>query len=108
LDEVLFEAQSPLSYSVTLARATWEYHAAKRPEIRDQLDNVRLTVEDPDIIIRAGTRADYYRMGHGSGKTSGCYLHVLLRDQGSKHVIASVWFTRDLEKRGEVLWRRTP
>jgi len=109
LDEVLFEDASPLNYAVTLRRLTWENHEARRPEIVGHVDNVSLCIREPHIVIDTKDgRAHYYRMGHGRGKTANCYLYVLVRARDTgEHVVASVWFTPEIEE-GELLWFRMP
>ena len=107
-NEILFEVQGPFNYAVTLRKLTWESHEAKRPEIVGHVDNVALCIEEPHVVIDSGDgRTHFYRMGHGAGKTRNCYVHVLVRERGSQHVVATAWFTPVLEK-GEVLWFKEP
>ena len=103
-DELLFEVESPFGYVVTLRRLTWESHEARRPEIVGQLENVARSIQEPHVVIESGVgRIHFYRMGHGQGRTRNCYLHVLVRERGDDHVVATAWFTPSLEK-GEITW----
>ena len=107
-DETIFDARSPFDYSVTLRKLTWEDHTARRPEIADQVQNVELCITDPQLVVDRGDgRIHFYRWGHGQGKTSNCYLHVLVRQRGSEHVVATVWFTPAIEE-GQILWFEKP
>jgi hypothetical protein len=110
LDEILCEIVTPLHYVAILRRANWEKHEEKRPDLDGHADNVCLCLSEPEIVIRDEDDCDhYFRLGFGTGKTRGCYLHVLVRHfvEGirDEYVVVSVWFTPDLDE-GEVLWFR--
>ena len=52
-DDLLFEETDPLGRIITLEETTWESHVIKRPELDGQLEYVRQTVKDPDLIVAA-------------------------------------------------------
>ena len=109
MDEIIFQVASTVGgYFVRLRRQTWLNHERRRPEIVGQVDNVAECITAPHVVVRSEDGCDhYYRLGHGSGKTANCYLHVLVRDKGDEHVVASVWFTPELEE-GGTIWLRMP
>jgi len=105
-DEILFEVQSPLGYSVRLQRLTWEDHSTRRPEIATHLDNVALCITQPHVVVEGeGGRVHFYRWGHGEGRTANCYLHVLVRDKGSEHVVATISVYANAPERSDSMVR---
>lgn len=86
-----------------LLESTWEKHTARRPEIRNHLFAVEETVWQPDFTVTrrhaVTTRHDVftYRMGYGSGKTTGLWLVVIEEpDPRGEHRVKTVYFTADV------------
>jgi hypothetical protein len=112
LDDVLFEAETPLGYSAVLRRRNWERHEVRRPELEGRVANVRSTVSAPDMVIHTTDGCDhFYAMGHGTDALARHYLHVLVREfqfvDGTEHTVVSAWFTRVVEE-GVRLWPKEP
>lgn len=47
----------------------------------------------------------FYRMGYGSGSTTGCYLQVLVKyDKSQSGAVHTAWFVRTIIEGGTVKW----
>lgn len=103
---MLFQVVDPLGRTITLLEATWQSHVAKRPSLEGQLDYVRETVRDPDIIVSVADGSHrYYAVGI-SPRHPYLYLHVLIRlDSTTSGRVRSAWFARAVEV-GELEWIR--
>ena len=77
------------------------------PEMRDQFDNIKYTLSQPEVIIRSKTDETvelffrYYKRTPVSEK----YLCVVVKNLDEDLFIITAYFTDSL-KRGEVLWKR--
>ena len=90
----------------------YQEHFPKHPEIQDYIEQVAMTVSDPDITISIGqSQVHLYRFGLGRGRFAGCYMCVIIhyREGPLGEVeggIATSYFTTRVRERGQVLWRR--
>jgi hypothetical protein len=102
----LVDVIDPLDRRVTLTPETWNAHAARRPEIRDSLPYVEITLKEPDFIELTHDGAyRYYRLAVNPSR-SRQYLHVLVRmgeDDAMAGRVASVWYTPAPEG-GPLIW----
>lgn len=104
----LFEAKDRDGVVVRMSRETYERHLPTRPEMADYIEEARITVEDPHLIILDEDGCHHhYRLGLGRGKFKKCYVHVLVyyrRRRGRRvGLVASYWLCRDLIE-GETVW----
>jgi len=111
MDGVLFRVETPLGYHATLRLNNWEKHQRKHEEIKGHVSNVRATLEAPMFIVEDDVGCHhYYEMGHGTGKTAGNFLHVLVQhfdwEDNAERTVVSAFFTRTIKK-GQLLWART-
>ena len=78
-----------------LHESNWESHAAKRVEIREHLQSVRQTVEDPDFALQDERGVIFkYRKGFGKGKFARLWLAVVEQaDADDAHYVKTAYFT---------------
>ncbi len=104
--EGLFRTLNGITQNITfMTQRCWDTHAQKHPEIRGKEKAVQLTVEKPELVVRdPDGYLHKYRSGHGTGKTSGLYLHVLEGQENAQvdHV-RTTYFTAQV-KRGRTIF----
>ncbi len=112
MNDDVVRVETPLGYVAVLRLANWLRHLSRRPELAGHDRNVALTLLEPHILIEDDTLCHhYYRLGFGTGRTEGTYLHVLVRcfetDLENERTVVTAWFTSVIT-RGELLWPKTP
>jgi hypothetical protein len=105
-----FDVLTPLGYVAILGQDNWERHEAKRKELEGLSESVRLTCEQPEVVIETNDGCHhFYRRGLGIGRLEHHHLHVLVREfpipgeNVTEHIVVTAWFTRVLEE-GRTLW----
>lgn len=101
---------------MVLSLATWRAKAGnaepgEHPEIRDYLEEVRLTIERPDFVLQS-TRDQrsrlFYRLSVGRGRFAGKHLVVVvtyvLEPTGTRGYVSTLYLSRTVYARGEQLW----
>lgn len=91
-----------------MSKDTYESHLPTRPEMADYTEEAKLTIEDPDVIMRDKDGCHHhYKLGLGREKFKNCYVRVLVhyrRRWGRKEgIVASYWLCRRIGK-GELIW----
>jgi len=90
---------------VRLTDERLEHIKFDHPEMSGQIDNIRHTLANPDVVVRSKTDLEaelFYR--HYSGTPVGeKYLCVIVKGIGDDFFILTAYFT-DTIKKGETLW----
>ena len=120
--KLLWKVKDPRGLVVCLANDIWQEHVAYRPEIKDYLDAVALTVKDPDAIYfdpkttalrTTGAQIYwYYRSGLTQGKYAGNYVAVVVKFVAeNSHLlrgyVESALLPNDIMRRLAPEWTRT-
>lgn len=103
--KILWVATDCLGKEVEFSDATWQNKVAKRPYMASYLDEVRKTVEEPEVCIRDSTNAYHnYRLGILRGRYRGTYLRAIVRRiRGKKSRVVSFWASKKIDP-GEIVW----
>lgn len=103
--KILWIATDCLGKEVELSEATWDCHVAKRPYMEPYLEEVRKTLEEPEVCIRDSTNAYHnYRLGILKGKYRTAYLRVVVRRiRGQRSRVVSFWASKEIDP-GEIVW----
>lgn len=103
---------------MVLSYATWQAKAGndepgEHPEIREYLGEVRLAVEEPDLVFQS-TRDErsclYYRLRTGRDRFAGKHLVVVVKyvmePAGLRGYVSTMYLSRTVYARGEILWTK--
>jgi hypothetical protein len=98
--------------AVCLSRATWQTKIVEHPEINDYLDDVRLTIESPDLVYQS-TRDErsriFYRLYVGRQQWQDKHLVVVVKyvqeSGGRRGYISTIYLSRAIYSRGEQIWK---
>lgn len=114
--DFVFETLDYSNTPVALSRATWQTKAGnggpgEHPEIRDYLDAVRATIEQPDLVFQS-TRDPrsrlFYRLSMGRGRFTGKHLVVVVKygtePAGIRGYVSTLSLSRTIYARGRQLW----
>jgi hypothetical protein len=113
---LVFETVDYSNTSVVLSWATWRAKAGnagpgEHPEIRAYLDDVRLTIEQPDFVFQSTRDARcrlFYRLSVGRGPFVGKHLVVVVKyvveQTGERGYVSTLYLSRTVYARGEQLW----
>jgi hypothetical protein len=104
---------------VVLSRLTWHTKtgddaSGTHPEIRGYLEDVKATIESPDLVFRS-TRDErswiFYRLRAGRGDFAGKHLVVVVKyvqqASGRRGYVSTVYLSRAVYAQGTLLWPRT-
>lgn len=92
---------------IRLTEERKEHFESEHPEMRNQEEQVALTLRDPDRVVRSKTDNEielHYRFFDNTPVTSK-FLCVVVKVKDQDLFIVTVYFT-DSIKRGEVLWEK--
>lgn len=92
---------------IRLTEERQEHIETDHPEMQGQIDKIRETLIDPDIIVRSRTDSNvelFYRYYNITPVTEK-YLCVVVKVLSDDMFIITAYFT-DKIKRGEILWKR--
>ncbi len=106
--EFILKAQDKQERSIALKSKQWEHILLKRPWMRDHLDKIRRTVEEPETILR-GTEGELMSIKSFHDLLGGSSLVVVFRTEDGKGFIITVFPTKRVERlyrSREVIWRR--
>ena len=116
--DLVFETVDYSNTPVVLSAATWRAKAGntepgEHPEVRDYLEDVRLTIEKPDFVFQS-TRDKrsrlFYRLSVGLGRFAGKHLVVVVKyvaePTGERGYVRTMYLSRTVYARGEQLWPR--
>jgi len=86
----------------------------EHPEVRDYLDAVRATIEQPDLVFQS-TRDPrsrlFYRLSVGRGRFAGKHLVVVVKyvtePAGIRGYVSTLYLSRTIYARGRQLWPTT-
>ena len=92
---------------IRLTDERFEHIISDHPEMSDQVDNIKYTLANPDIVIRSRTdsEADLFYRYYSGTPVGGKYLCIIVKGIGDDFFILTAYFT-DTIKRGETLWIR--
>ena len=110
---------STIDYSntpVVLSWATWRAKAGnavpgEHPEIRDYLEDARLTIERPDFVFQSTRDVRcrlFYRLSVGRASFVGKHLVVVVKyvveRAGERGYVSTLYLSRTVYARGVQLW----
>ena len=106
----IFETKDRNGIIVRLDRRTFDRHLTYHPEICNYVDEAKLTIEAPDVILVDNDNCHHhYRLGLGKDKFRKCYVQVLVyyfrRGDITEGKVASFWLTRNVGK-GRLAWMK--
>lgn len=114
--EWVFDIKDYEGTSVVLNWVTWKSKAGNNgegihPEIRDYLEEVRKTIEAPDLVFKS-TRDErsrvFYGFNIGRGDFVGKHLAVVIKyiDEisGRRGYVSTIYISRTVYSKGEQLW----
>jgi hypothetical protein len=109
---VMWTVNDPLGNRIQLTRRCWEHHIlVEHPIMRQFSNQVRTTVQRPDLIFRskvsAGTRLyfrQYFRRSLGR-----FYIMVIVGTRKTKQrgFVKTAFLVYNLSKGGTLLWQRS-
>ncbi len=115
-DKWIFETVDYKGIPVVLSRETWHTKAGSdekgtHPEIRDYSEDVKTTVEAPDLVFRS-TRDKrsciFYKLRIGRGIFSGKHLVVVVKyveeTTGLKGYVSTMYISRNVYSKGDQSW----
>ena len=92
---------------IRLTEERQEHIEVDHPEMSGQIDRIRETLLDPDVIVRSQTDPEvelFYRH-YDTTPVTEKYLCVVVKVSTEDIFIITAYFT-DKIKKGEILWRR--
>jgi hypothetical protein len=77
------------------------------PEMSGQIDRIRKTLAEPDIIIRSrsDSEVELFYQYYQSTPVGGKHMCVVVKDKGNYLFIITAYFT-DTIKKGDILWEK--
>jgi hypothetical protein len=92
---------------IRLTDERFEHIISDHPEMSDQVDNIKYTLANPDMVVRSRTdsEADLFYRYYSGTPVGGKYLCIIVKGRGDDFFILTAYFT-DTIKRGETLWIR--
>ena len=92
---------------IRLTDERFEHIISDHPEMSDQVDNIKYTLADPDMVVRSRTdsEADLFYRYYSGTPVGEKYLCIIVKGRGDDFFILTAYFT-DTIKRGETLWIR--
>ena len=98
MDDIVFEAQSPLGYTVFCSRTTWHnYILIGHPNMRGREDEVKDTIETPDSIFGSEEHPADRDVYFKRTALESMYVKVVTQDNGTVHHVVSAWRQRDVK-----------
>lgn len=108
-ERYLFEVLDRRGRTVRYRESVFLGHLHQHPEMERYVEEIRITITDPDIEVLDDDAFVYYRMGLGRDKFQRCYIKVPVYYQGvlgaETGSIATAHFTTRIG-RGKRLWER--
>lgn len=108
--EILFTIPDRDDIPIHLTRERWESHIlVGYPAMAKHLEAIKLTINDPDYILRSDKRADtklFYRLGVTEGRYSNLYVVVVIRYTASEGFVRTAYLALKSIAGGEVVWIR--
>lgn len=92
---------------IVLTEDDWKRIVAKRPDVRPYVEQVRQTLEAPNVVYEGRWRDTkiFYARGLLALPFSGCYVAVAVRYSGTRATIRTVYFPFNIEARlGRLLY----
>ena len=114
--EMVFEALDYEGTPVILSQTTWRVKAGndepgEHPEVRDYLEEIRLTIRKPDLVFqspRDERSRVFYRLDVGRERFIGKHLVIIVKyvmePQGMCGYISTIYLSRAIYARGGQLW----
>lgn len=92
--------------SLTLSETAWRHIRERHPEVSRYEELVKDVVARPERILK-GKREERKAVRHLVKTHLGQkYLVVVYRDEGTRKIIITAYFTSDLKKiKGDVIWK---
>jgi hypothetical protein len=84
-----------------------EHIELDHPEMYDQLDKIRETVANPDLVVKSRTdsEAELFYKHYSETPVGEKYIWVIVKIKCEDSFILTAYFT-DTIKKGETLWTR--
>ncbi len=107
--KIKLQIQDPRNKIVTLFEDTWEEHIIEgHPEMENHLEDVKMTIENPDII-REGRKSDtelYFKANSISNiQLSGTF--VATKDiNGIKSIVITAYDGNNTISKGKIKWSK--
>lgn len=105
---ILFKAEDPEDREISLHEKTWSHISTGHPEPIVNLENIRKTIEDPNVILESESYVNSYAYSNNSFAKSKLYVnvHVGFADAGqTKGDVKTAYVSSSLPK-GKVKWIR--
>ncbi|MBN1626979.1 MAG: YgiT-type zinc finger protein, partial [Deltaproteobacteria bacterium] len=95
------------TYSPEVTDERFEHIISDHPEMSDQIDNIKYTLENPDTVVRsrADSKAELFYRYYSGTPVGVKYMCVILKGTSDDLFILTAYFT-DTIKKGETLWIR--
>jgi hypothetical protein len=114
----IFETWDYEGITVCLSKNTWYSKAGDgspgtHPEIRDYLEDIKATVESPDLVFKS-TREErsrvFYKLHVCRGVFAGRHLATVVKyveePEGLRGYISTMYITRSVYSKGLKLWEK--
>jgi hypothetical protein len=110
---VAFTVEDPQGYQVVLDLNAWEKHiVANHPEMRDLLDLLASTIEQPELIQRSSVSIEthyYYRLtGRSVLRRDDIYVNAVVhRDENSRTgFVKTAFLVQRVRREGDCIWMK--
>ena len=93
--------------NIRLSEERQAHLTTAHPEMDRQSDNIELTVQYPDLVVKSKTDDEvelHYKFFDSTPVTSK-YLCVVVKESNADTFIITVYFT-DTVKKGQIIWKR--
>jgi hypothetical protein len=100
---VIFEVTDPLGNTVVLTEERWRHIIDQHPELDDNLDMVRLTLMEPNVIqeLEPESELRYYRLCPEIIRRGYHFVAVIKADN---NFVATAFPIRYIRKEGKLRW----
>ena len=91
---------------MTLSERAWRHIRERHPEVSRYEELIKDVIARPERILKG--KRDERKAGRYLAKThlGPKYLVVVYRDEGSRKIIITAYFTSDLKRiKGDVIWK---
>jgi hypothetical protein len=117
--EWIFATADYQAIPVVLSQTTWQAKAGNgapgmHPEIREYLEDIRMTIEAPDMVFQSSRDARarvFYKLAVGRGNLQGKHLVVVVKyvDEapGLRGYVGTMYLSRSIYARGVQVWPKT-
>ncbi len=101
---IIFEIVSKLGKTIRLTEIQWAHIDEKHKELRNQIQKMKTTLENPDIIYYSTTEENYhYYKYFKETPVTEKYLLLIVKHLNDEGFIITAFFVSKIKKKGKVV-----